>query len=820
MILRLPVLLLVAAGMVAGDLISAAEPAPIIGVAALVAAFMLLVIASAPWRDYRIATALVLLSFGYACSIAAGLYFPRFPPDNVANLSLPAKAEVVGELLADSEQRADTQRLLLEVEAIDAGGGTLAASGRVLVYVRKPSRMWSAGDRVRAPVALRRPRNFGNPGEFDYRGYLARRGVHVTGFAFDDTEFELLAASPGGLATAIGRWRRALRDHFVQVLPGETGGVLRALILGETGALPEDLQQAFGRSGVRHVLSVSGLHVSMVAAASYSLIRWLLGRSRWLLLATNVPKVAVAFSIVPVLVYAQLAGSEVATMRSVVMGLVFLGAVVVDRRRHLLVSLAAAAVILIATGPGTSREISFQLSFAAVLGLIVVLERFWPWWLRLEEEHLMRLRGWRGRLWRSVALYFAVSIAALAATTPLGAFYFNQVSVIALLANAVVVPLLGSIAVALGLIASLLYWILPSLASLLVWSAGVFIDIGIMAVRLFAAIPFAAFTIVTPTKIELALLYAAMFAAVCLGGRRRPTVLAAVAFLLLIDLGWWWRDRLHGEELRVTFLSVGQGDSAVVEFPGGAVLVVDGGGLMSPTFDVGERILAPYLWSRRISAIDYLAVTHPQWDHYGGFEFLAEHFAPRRLWSADTSPTSASYLRLLERLQLSGTGFQTLQARDVLRIGGVDVTVVAPAASAAGLSVNDRSLVLSMSYGGRRVLLAGDIEAAAERLLVRESGADLRSAVLKVPHHGSSTSSTAEFIAAVRPEVAVVSAGFDNRYGFPARRVIGRYAGASSQVLRTDLDGAVEVRIRASGESWVRAGQRGSWSELEPIAAD
>jgi competence protein ComEC len=537
-----------------------------------------------------------------------------------------------------------------------------------------------------------------------------------------------------------------------------------------------------------------------------------------LLLATNVPKIAVALSIIPVLVYAQLAGNEVATLRSVVMGMVFFGAVVVDRRRHLLVSLAAAAVILIANTPGTSQEISFQLSFAAVLGLIVVLDRFWPWWLRREEEHLMRLRGWRGRLWRSVALYFAVSIAALAATTPLGAFYFNQVSAIALLANAVVVPLLGSIAVALGLTAALIYWILPPLASLLVWAAGFFIDIGIAAVRIFAAIPLAAFTVVTPTKIELALLYTGMLAGFCLGGRRRAAVLAAVALLSCIDIGWWWRARLHDDELRVTFLSVGQGDSAVVEFPGGAVLVVDGGGLMSPTFDVGERIIAPYLWSRRIATIDYLVVTHPQWDHYGGFGFLSENFAPRQLWSAETSSASESYSRLLERLRRAGTRFQTLGRGDVLRIGGVDVTAVAPAANAAGLSVNDRSLVLSLSYGRRRVLLTGDIEAAAERLLVQESGDELRSVVLKVPHHGSATSSTAEFVAAVRPGVAVVSAGADNRYGFPARRVIGRYAAVSSQVLRTDLDGAVEVRIRASGESWVRAGPRGAWSELAPIA--
>lgn len=819
MILRIPALLLVAAGMVAGDLVAVVEAAPAVAIAALVAALAALLVPWSSRRSLRVAAGLWLLSFGYACAAALGVYGGVSAPDDVARLRLPAKVTVFGRVAAEPDRRGATLRLLVDLDSVDTGSGRAKVSGRILLYVRQAGHPWAVGERLRAPVSLRHPRNFGNPGEFDYRAYLARRGVHVTGFAFDDSGFELLEAAPPGIAAPVSRWRDQLRQMFTRVLPGESGAVLRALILGEAGALPEDLRRAFARSGVRHVLTISGLHVGLVAAGSYSLLRWLLSRSRWLLLVGNVPKIAVVASIVPVVGYAQLAGGSLATTRAVVMALVFLGAVVVDRRRHLLVSLAAAAIALIIASPGATQEISFQLSFAAVLGLVVVLQRFWPWWLRHEEERLVRLRGPGARLCRPIAVYFVVSGAALAATMPLSAFYFNQVSIMALLANAVVVPLLGSIAVALGLAAAFLHALVPAIASALVWLAGVAISVGIAAVRLFAAVSFAAFSVVTPTKLELALLYGGMLAGLQLGGRRRMVALAAVAALLCVDAAWWVRERFHGDELRVTFLSVGQGDSAVVEFPGGEVMVVDAGGLMAQTFDVGERLIAPYLWSRRIATVDHLVVTHPQWDHYGGFNFLAEQFSPKELWSTGAQSSSAAYARLLERLRQAGARRRVLQRGDRMEIGGAEVSVDSPAAGTETFGINDRSLVLSLVYARRKVLLTGDIEAPSEAFLVGASGDDLRSTVIKVPHHGSGTSSTAAFVAAVQPRLAVVSAGFGNRYGFPAPQVLGRYAAVSSQVLRTDLDGAVEVRIDTHGTVRGRAWEHGGWRMLSAMRA-
>jgi competence protein ComEC len=284
-------------------------------------------------------------------------------------------------------------------------------------------------------------------------------------------------------------------------------------------------------------------------------------------------------------------------------------------------------------------------------------------------------------------VYFAVSSAALAATTPLTAFHFNQISLMALVSNAVVVPLLGSAAVALGLIAAVAHAVLPALAVGCVWLAGVFIYIGVAAVRVFAAIPYASVFVVTPTKIEIALMYGALLAGVCLRGRNRAAALAVIAGLVCADAAWWYGERRHPDELRVTFLSVGQGDSAVVEFPGGEVMVVDGGGLGGSTFDVGARVVAPFLWSRRIAGVDVVVATHPQWDHYGGLQFLAENFEPREFWSSGSISTAPAYSRLLGALADRGVGERRMRRGDRVEIGGVDIEVASPGDDGVGYGI-------------------------------------------------------------------------------------------------------------------------------------
>jgi competence protein ComEC len=548
------------------------------------------------------------------------------------------------------------------------------------------------------------------------------------------------------------------------------------------------------------VLSISGLHVSLVATSADAAARWLLARSVWLLLRTTVPKLALALTAPPVVLYAAIAGGSVATMRAVVMALLVVAAILLDRRRDWLSALAAAAVVVSLVWPGAVFEISFQLSFVSVLSIVLGLERVAGWWNAREEARLIRLRSGTWRLLRWLALYQAVTVCAWLGTAPLVAWHFNQLSIVGLVANAVVVPLLGILPVSLGLLAVLLLPF-PQLTDILLRFVGAILHAADLLVQLFAGLPGAALRVVSPSRLEVVLLYGLLASPLL---ARRRALLALCLLLLAADGGYWYGRRFHASTLTVTFLSVGQGDSTLVEFPGGAVMVVDGGGLSS-TFDVGERVVAPQLWRRKIGRLDTLVLTHADFDHFGGLGFLAREFRPGHLWwngSPGRGDRFAAFWQSLGETDVVavGRGFQR-------SIGGVDVSVLHPGPAVHG-GDNDRSLTLRLRYGPVSILLPGDLEAAGELALVHADRA-LASTVLKVPHHGSRTSSSPPFLDAVRPALAVVSCGDDNRFGFPHPQVLDAYRRRGIEVLRTDRDGAVCITVDRNGEVNVRTGRRG-----------
>lgn len=794
-----PLLLLIAAGTVLGDALGRSFPsasptgwAALLGVCAATLAGLRL--RGRAW----IRLGLVTASFLWAGHAAQQARSPTFARDHVALLPSGTPVVVDGWIERDVPLSTAPVRLWLQAESCSIGESHRTVQGRIQIRLASTKQAWLAGERIRVDLRLRRPRNLGNPNEFDYVGYLATRAIHATAFLASDENIVRLGHVPAPASDWLRAWRRQISQVIAQTLPEPQSTVLAALIVGSEVPLPRDLRDAFRRAGVSHVLSISGLHVGLVAGSAYASLRWLLARSEWLLLHANLPKIASASAVLPVLLYAGIAGDNIATRRSVIMILVFLGAILVDRQRHLIVSLAVAACLIIGAAPGSSLDVSFELSFVAVLGLVLGIEHFWTWWRRWEELHLLRLQsGWRVRWARPLALYLAASLSAQVATTPLTAFHFNQVSLIAPVANALVVPLLGSLAVVLGLSAALLLPFSEAAASTVVAIAGPVVHAGIALTELCAALPMAALRVVTPSSLELVLFYLALLVCVFLRGPIRGRSLVVLAILLGLDAGYWYADRYLRRDLRVTFLSVGQGDSTVLEFPGGMVMVVDAGGSYGDDFDMGERAVAPFLWSRKIARVDYLVMSHPDRDHYGGLAFLATTFAPREFWSTGAKAPGPGFATLEKAIDEAQVRRVTLLRGDERQVGATSLRVLSPSHLGAA-NDNDESLVLRAQLGQHSLLLSGDIQQLAEQNLVDTLDSALSSTVLKAPHHGSRTSSTLPFLAAVEPRVAVISAGFANRFHFPSSEVLRRYQQIGSTVLRTDLDGAVEVRFDAA----------------------
>jgi len=236
----------------------------------------------------------------------------------------------------------------------------------------------------------------------------------------------------------------------------------------------------------------------------------------------------------------------------------------------------------------------------------------------------------------------------------------------------------------------------------------------------------------------------------------------------------------------------------VVRFPGSRVMLVDGGGAFGGTFDPGERIVAPFLWSQKIMHVDYVTVSHPDRDHFGGLIFIAHNFAPSEFWTSGTESADESYAALLDAVAQAGARRRLCNSASApVSIGGVALRCVGPLATMAELKENNSSMVIRMSYGPGPVLFAGDLEAKGERELIA-AGADLRATILKVPHHGSHTSSSPPFLAAVAPAAAVISLGYHNRFQFPAEEVLERYRDAGVTLLRTDEDGAISAEVDGS----------------------
>jgi len=316
------------------------------------------------------------------------------PPEHVARLALPLATALEGRIVAAPERHAGRAVLLVAAEAVGRGAARRPASGLVRLAVRRPARRWRYGERLRVETTLRRPRNFANPGGFDYVGHLARQGVRVTASLWNGEMLERLPGRARGCRARLERWRERLGVAMATAVAPPEGAVLRALIVGDEEGIDAELRAAFTRAGVVHVLSISGLHVGLVAAAGFALARWLLGRSERLLLRVDLERLAAALSLGPVALYTALAGLGVATLRSAVMVAAAVVAALLGRRADVLRTLALAALLLGLAWPGAPLEIAFQLSFASVAAIVCGMRRLAP----AEPD-----RSWRARL-RSAAL--------------------------------------------------------------------------------------------------------------------------------------------------------------------------------------------------------------------------------------------------------------------------------------------------------------------------------------------------------------------------------------------------------------------------------
>jgi len=680
-------------------------------------------------------------------------------------------------------------RITLQAEKLINSNKALAVKGRLHVSIKEGGIGYVTGDRVRFASRIRKPRNYGLPGEFDVEKYMAFRNIFASAFVKNSDEITYIGYSGEFpmhrrvdlIATHLGEF---IRINF----PNSEGAILRALLLGEMGSVPKALKDAYTRSGVNHILSISGFHVGIIAVFVFQIIILAAKGSEFLMLHLNMRRLSMVLTLPVLLFYLFLSGAAPATSRSVIMIAVFILAMVVEREVDPIDSMMLAAVIILVSSPPALFDLSFQLSFVAIWGILVLTP--------MMVAPCGRVQGPKTR---KLLLFFFASVAATAATFIPVAFYFHRTTATGLISNFIIVPLLGYGAVVVGFSALPFVFISPYIAKLLLTAAAFLVNISNSIIMFLAKLPM--LPIFNPTPIELGISYIVL-AAITFIKAGRIRVICCFALALIFAASVLMQVSPEKGKLVLTFLSVGQGESILVNFPNGKRMLIDGGGSPSETsWDIGEKLLAPALWKMGIDSLDYLVLTHPHPDHIRGLNYVASNFTVGEFWEGGSYREIKEYRELTDIIKSRKIPIRKINsATPPIVIGRVRIEPLAPFADTIQSGgndyreTNDESMVFRLKWGKFSALFTGDIGNEIEGRLVEKSEL-LRCTLLKLPHHGSRHSSSMAFLKAASPKFAVVSAGYGNSFHLPSQDTLDRLNTLGIRLYRTDLDGTVHAVI-------------------------
>jgi competence protein ComEC len=713
-----------------------------------------------------------------------------------------AAATVDGVLRADASLSESGVSLSLDIRAIAGrdrpdvrprGDGRESLGGLVATVTGSiaPTRLdaWRAGRTIRVPVQLRRPGRYLDPGVPDHERALALRGTALVGSVKSGALVDVL--SRGGI---VSEWLAAVRAYSRRAIAAAVGrwssqsaSIVEAIVIGDRGGLDASVQRRLQEAGTYHVIAISGGNIAILAGL-------LVGAFR---IAGVLGRTAMAAAIAALIAYAALVGGGASVDRATLMAVVYLAARVVDQRSAPLNTLALVAACLVAADPLSVADPAFVLTFGATLAILIVVP-------------IVQRRP-SPRAWRAAIAMLAASAATEALLCPVGAFVFSRITFAGLALNFVAIPLMGVAQIA-GMVVVPTALISTRLAAAAGWVAHVGAAGLVASADLVRFAPVLTYRVAAPSVLVCVAYYVALALAWTLSRRRaaitgsretavarrwrRGSAIVAAAAAIWILAEPWAALAARGDgRLHVTFVDVGQGDAAFVRFPRGTTMLVDAGGLgASSSFDVGDRVVAPVLREAGVRRLDYLALTHGDPDHIGGAPSIVAEFRPREVWEGIPVPRQAPLAALRALAADAGSRWANVYAGDHLAIDGVDVRALHPERAEWERQKvrNDDSIVLDVRWRDVSVLLTGDIGKPTERVLVAGlAPSPVR--VIKVPHHGSLTSSSEEFLRVAQPAVAIFSAGRANHFGHPAPAVLERYKIAGAQIFRTDQDGAVTI---------------------------
>jgi competence protein ComEC len=703
--------------------------------------------------------------------------------------------------------------LTFSASEITAAGQDKGVSGTALIRVpRYP--VYRYGDMLKITGELETPPQLQ---DFDYEDYLALQGIYSVIYY---PAVEVLATGQGLKPL---QWIYSLREQLsvsiARALPEPQGSLAEGILLGLRGNIPDSLYQAFSRTGTAHLLAISGLHMSIILAMFLTFGILVFGRQRgiyiWIALAG-------------IWTYALLAGMRPPIMRAAIMGSLFLVAEYLGRQRSAIIALAFAAAVMVGIQPNILWSVSFQLSFSAMAGLVLLFPHLQAW----GRKGVTAVFGDRKALVTTgtmVTDVFAVSLAAIVAVWPLIAYNFGVVSLIALPATFFSLPALPFIIVTAALVA--FAGLLSLLAAqILGWLAWLFLSYLILIVQSFDALPYSSLEVTAVAAWHVWVYYVVLAGVVAIINHRRQLAGFSSRFtsrikytaegipgprssfsakwlvpplLVVAIVVWSVVLTLPGDKLHVSFLNVGQGDAILIRTPNGQNILIDGGpDTRTINLELSKKL--PF-WDR---TIDIVVCTQPQADHITGLVEVLQRYKVKQVLDPGVPYHSSVYREWHRIIEDKEIEYNVARAGQEIDLGnGIKMEILHPPSEfllGTSCDIDNNGTVLKLIWNRVSFVFTADIREEAEFELIMQR-ANLRSTVLKVPHHGSMTSTTWQFLAAVDPEVAVISVGTDNPFGHPSPEVIEKLINrvGGENVYRTDKHGTIEL-ITDGDRLWVK----------------
>ncbi len=611
-----------------------------------------------------------------------------------------------------------------------------------------------------------------NPGEFDYSNYLHLKDISGVLTSYDVKKFEIIQNDRSLFQSTLFDIRKSLNRKITSLHSLQAAALIKGLLLADRSEISSETKVQFINAGVMHVLAVSGLHVGYILIIFYLLFGRLNIYFRSMMIMLGL------------IFFMLLTGLPSSVVRAVVMAAVIVISQITNRSTNLFNSLSLAALIILFITPSEIYNPSFQLSFAAVFSIAAIAPFFQS---RINNFKI------KSSIIKNFLLFISVSLSAQIGTLPFTLIYFNKLSITALIANLVVIPVVGII-VGIAIFTLALSYIAPALAGL---SA---ITNNFVTFFLFNFIRIAggtklSFISIKGFSLADAILFYLFIALLFFFNRYFTKKISKIIFIVLIFLNifvYCSHDKriIFPKNLLTIFMTdVGQGDAYLIHFPNGQNGLVDAG-VASSFFDTGEKIITPLLDYFNIDHIDYAFISHIDSDHYGGIISLIQEKKIKKIYFPSVDTASNKEKKFLEFLIQHHIPFEHYNRR-MFSAGNVRIYFLndSPSFINKKTTSNDRSLVMKVLFGNTGVLFTGDIDFNKEEYYLRKYKKFLSSDVLKVSHHGSGRGSSDNFINAVKPKISLISVGIKNKFGHPSSEVLNRLKEIKSRIIRTDIDG-------------------------------